>query len=287
MKTLSESTPVVSVVMLTYNRPRLIGRAIQSVLDQDFQSWELLVVHDGPNRETEAVMAEWTTKESRIRYLRRIQRGNIANATNYAIAHARGSYIAILDDDDFWSTPRKLSLQIEFLRTHPEYAGCGGGMIVLDQDGREKLRYLKPQHADDILGRALFANPIAHSTAVYRRSVALNCGGYNEILEGFQDWDLWLKIARVSKLYNFPEQLAYYTLWEGSGSFRQQRANTRSALTIVRRHGKFYGGYPVALLMTLVHYAYARLPEPLHNLTFNLLWRLKKGLFSPIATAPK
>ena len=68
-------SPRVSVLMLTYNRPQFIGKAIESILAQEFQDWELLVVHDGPNEEIPVIMEEWEKRDSRIRYLRRTVAG--------------------------------------------------------------------------------------------------------------------------------------------------------------------------------------------------------------------
>src|ERR1035438_3160471 len=137
--------PRISVLMLTYNRPQFIGAAIESILAQDFQEWELLVVHDGPNEEIPVVMREWQQRDSRIHYFRRLIPGNIAEASNFGLAHARGQYIAVLDDDDYWARADKLSKQAQFLDSHPDHCCCGGGVIVMDPAGREQMRYLRSE----------------------------------------------------------------------------------------------------------------------------------------------
>jgi glycosyltransferase involved in cell wall biosynthesis len=187
--------PRVSVLLLTYNRPQFIGKAIESILAQQFQEWELLVVHDGPNQEIPVVMEEWRKRDNRILYFHREIPGNIAEASNFGLAQARGEYIAVLDDDDYWAAPDKLSKQVGFLDGHRDHCCCGGGVIVVDPSGREQMRYLKPEHDEQIKRRALMANPLAHSTTLYRRESALRTGGYDETLAGFQDWDLWLKLG--------------------------------------------------------------------------------------------
>src|SRR5712692_2029995 len=131
-----ESSPKVSILTLTCNRAQYISRAIESVLCQRFQEWELIVVHDGPSGPIDAIMNEWTAVDRRIRYFHRPQMGNIANACNYGIARAKGRYIAILDDDDYWARPDKLEKQVAFLDQQPEYVGCGGGLTVVDPDSR-------------------------------------------------------------------------------------------------------------------------------------------------------
>ena len=270
----------VSILMLTYNRPQFLNRAIQSVIQQDFQDWELIVVHDGPNETIAKILSGWERLDPRIRYFRRKTGGNIANATNFGLSHARGEYIAILDDDDYWISRTKLSKQVQFLDDHPEYAACGGGMVVIDETGQHKLRCLKLENDADLKRWALISNPIAHSTAMFRRSLVDLCGGYDESLSGFQDWDLFLKLGQHGKLYNFPEEFIGYTLWSGGGSFAQHRKNTRSALTIVRRHGSAYRNFLPAIAMASLHYAYARFPEPVRQVSFSFLSRVKKALFS-------
>ena len=85
------------------------------------------MIHDGSNDRTAEIMREQVRGDSRIRYFNRPKGGNIANATNYGLTRARGRYIAILDDDDFWASPAKLSKQVDFLDENPDYAACGGG----------------------------------------------------------------------------------------------------------------------------------------------------------------
>jgi len=266
--------------MLTYNRPQFLGNAVESILAQHFQEWELLVVHDGPNREIPLAMGEWQRRDARIRYFHRTIPGNIAEASNFGLSHALGEYIAILDDDDDWADPGKLSKQVAFLDKNRDYCCCGGGVIVIDPAGQEQMRYLKPEHDEQIKQHALMANPLAHSTTVYRRESALQTGGYDETLAGFQDWDLWLKLGKIGKLYNFPEYFLHYRVWQGSGSFHQSKGNTESALRITRRHRHDYSGFPIAFPMALLYHAYAHMPAYVHRFSYSSLSQLKKSIFS-------
>jgi len=267
--------------MLTFNRPQFISRAIESVCAQTFQSWELIVVHDGPNEEIARILEGWVQRDSRVRYFRRREPGNIAQANNYGLARARGEYIAILDDDDYWREPEKLVRQVSFLDGNRDHVACGGGAVCIDLDGRETLRYLRPEVHEEIVRRALLANPMVHSTTLYRRAEAEKVGFYDESLPGFQDWDLFLKLAQLGRLYNFQEHFLAYQIWEGGGSFPAQRGNIWSAMRIVRRHGPHYRSYALALASTSAYYAYARLPLPFRKATFSILSRAKKALFSP------
>jgi glycosyltransferase involved in cell wall biosynthesis len=276
----NKGTTRVSVIMLTYNRPLFLNRAIRSVIEQDYQDWELIVVDDGSVRETERLMLEWLSRDSRVRYYHRERAGNIANAMNFGIKQARGEYIAVLDDDDYWAPTDKLSRQVRFLDDNTSYVACGGGAIVVDENSREKLRYFKLQEDEALRKWALISNPMHHSTSMFRRPFILQCGLYDESLAGFQDWDVFLKLAKTGRLYNFPEALVCYTMWGGSGSFMAHRANCRAALTIILRHRKAYQGFVAAFGLSVLHYVYSCLPRRIKQASFSFLSRAKKRIFA-------
>jgi glycosyltransferase involved in cell wall biosynthesis len=280
MTNVSMDSPRISIIMLTFNRPQYIGRAIESIGRQTVDDWELIVVHDGPNQEIEDILRRWEEREPRLRYFRRKDWGNIAEATNFGIRQARGSYIAILDDDDFWRIPDKLERQIRFLEENQDYVACGGGAVCIDQMDRETLSYLKPESDVQIKSVALLANPMIHSTTLYRAAAAHAAGLYDESLAGFQDWDFFLKLGRHGKLYNFPEHFLAYRIWTGGRSFESPTPNTAAALRIVRRHGSAYRGYSWALSMAWAAHAYAHLPAGFRSATFATLSRMKKAAFA-------
>lgn len=266
--------------MLTYNRPQLIGRAIESVVAQDFTDWELLVVQDGNNEFTLRTMEEWTRRDPRVRHFHRSKGGNIADATNHGLRHAQGEFGAILDDDDYWACPDKLSRQVAFLDANPDYAACGGGVIVVDSEDRETLRYQRPLTDEAIRRSALIANPFAHGTGMYRLKLVEKIGWYDVSLEGFQDWDVWLKLGQLGKLCNFPEPLLCYRVWTGSGSFGASKGNTRSAIRIVKRHREAYPGFLPAISLAYAYHAYNHTPLWFRRGTYETLQRAKKALFS-------
>ncbi|MDO8559746.1 MAG: glycosyltransferase family 2 protein [bacterium] len=111
------TAPLVSVLLPTYRRPKLLPRAIRSVLAQTFQDWELLVVDDASGDRTWQVMRAWAKKDLRIRIIRQAHGGGFrAYATAYR--RARGKYIALLNDDDAY-LPRHLERRVEYFRRHP------------------------------------------------------------------------------------------------------------------------------------------------------------------------
>jgi len=113
------SSPTVSVVMPTYNRAELLPRTIESILSQDFEDFELLIVDDGSTDDTAAVIREIQAQDARLRYLPLPENRGIGFARQAGLQHASGKYIALADSDDLW-LPGKLKVQVEVLERYPE-----------------------------------------------------------------------------------------------------------------------------------------------------------------------
>jgi glycosyltransferase involved in cell wall biosynthesis len=273
-------TPIVTVLIATYNRSHLLKNAIQSVIDQSYSEWELLLVCDSDSDGTRAVAEAWMKQDRRIVYHEIPRVGRIGPVSNYGLASARGKYVAILDDDDWWADKDKLSKQVRFLDEHLEYVGCGGGYIVVNENGVEQKRILKPQTDIAIRRNALVANPMANSTALFRRDVAAGVHNYDESLREFADWDFWLKMGLSGKLYNFPEYFLYYRMWPGGASFARQRGAAEAALVIVRRYRGKYPRFGHAMLSAYTYNLYARLPDSVKRVLNVPMSLLKKLIFS-------
>jgi len=271
---------VVSVLMLTVNRPQFVKPAVESLVMQDHLNWELLIIHDGIDARVTEAVEPWLARDSRIRYFHRRIMGGMANAWNFGLTHARGPFIGILDDDDAWLRPDKLRRQVECLVARSDVACVGGGAIVVDGKGREVMRYLKPAESSECRKNALLANPIVHSTAVFRKAAVEAVGGYDEGLRGYMDWDLWLKVMRHGNVMNLPDYLATYRIWDGGGSSRNVMGNAVSAFWIVSRHRRFFKRFPLAIVATLCYIAFALLPSALRRQSYQTLSQLKKRAFA-------
>jgi glycosyltransferase involved in cell wall biosynthesis len=269
--------PKVSILMATYNRPQFVGASIESAIGQTFVDWELIVSDDSENDGTEKAVAPYAVKDKRVRYFHRPIKGTIANSSNFALAQAKGEYVAILDDDDAWVDPQKLVKQVAFLDAHQDYMGCGGGIITMDEHGTETGRLLKPETDEAIRRVALYANPMANSTGVFRRAAG---GRYDEGLLQFADWDFWLRLGTKGKLYNFPEYFLRYRMWQKASSFAYQKQNATAASVIVRRYRHSYPGFTKAIVLTGLYWCYARFPAVIRRAMNAFLSRTKKRLFS-------
>jgi glycosyltransferase involved in cell wall biosynthesis len=181
---------LISVIIPTYNRAWCLARAVESVLNQNFSDYELIVVDDGSNDETDLVLAPYGDA---LRVIRQPNRG-VSAARNAGIKAARGRWIALLDSDDHW-LPDKLKAQIDWLTAHPDYRICQTEEIWI-RDGRRvnpKKRHRK--HGGDIFERCLPLCLVSPSAVMIDRRLLDEVGGFDEDLPACEDYDLWLRIA--------------------------------------------------------------------------------------------
>jgi len=186
----SSPPPVVSVVIPTYNRAWCLTRAVDSVLDQTFTDKELIVVDDGSEDDTTALLSAYG---SRIQVIRQKNQG-VSAARNAGIMAARGLWIALLDSDDHW-LPAKLTAQFDWLAAHPDYRICQTEEIWI-RDGRRvnpKKRHRK--RGGHIFERCLPLCLVSPSAVMMARSLLDEVGGFDEGLPACEDYDLWLRIA--------------------------------------------------------------------------------------------
>jgi glycosyltransferase involved in cell wall biosynthesis len=203
------STYTFSVVIPTYNRANLIGRAIRSVLSQTYSNFEIIIVDDGSTDNTEEVIQNFG--DARIKYvLHDINRG-LNNSRNTGIKNSTGEYVAFLDSDDEW-LPKKLEKQLEaFSKGDREVGACYTWLNSIDEDTKKEL-IVSPLFEGYIFEDLLysqFANP---SSMVVRRSCFDVVGIFDtdESFRACEDWDLWLRLSREYKFAVVPEVL---TIW--------------------------------------------------------------------------
>ncbi len=261
MKIKDPNTPVVSIIMPTYNRLKMLERAIESVFDQSYSDWELIIIDDASTDETECKMRELDAKEEKVKYMRipKITGKGISEYLNIGLRNSRGKYIARIDDDDYWCHKDKLKIQVEFLDNNSEYVVVGGGVILVDEKGDELFRYLKKETDEEIRNFALFSNPFTHATVLFKKDIAMELGGYKHI-KHVEDMELWLRMGKVGKLYNMKEYFITYMTAGQNKSFTHQRENSKTVLEVLKMHKDDYPNFKKAYFLNYTQYAYSFLP---------------------------
>lgn len=243
--------PIVSIILPTYNGEKFISRSIHSVLNQSFNDWELIVIDDGSKDDILKKVWEFSSKDGRIRCLKNENNLGIQKSLNRGLKEARGKYIARIDDDDVWIDEDKLKKQVEFLEKNPGYVVVGTGVVVMDENEKEMLRYVLPGNDEDIRKKILRKNCFAHSSVMFSREAALSLGGYDESKEKLhvEDYNLWLRMGKIGKFANLPFYGLGFTLRESAISSSNKIDQFKKDIRLVKEYEKYYPGILIGLII--------------------------------------
>ncbi len=165
---LFQRKPLVSVIIPTYNRAEYISEAIESVLKQTYTNFELIIINDGSTDETQNIIEEYAKKDKRIKIFKNEVNKNTVYSRNKGISHAKGKYIAWLDDDDVYME-NKLEAQVEFMEKNQDIVLSGTDISLKNGDNRRV--YLGPVEYDTEKAEIVFLLerlPVILGTTIWR-----------------------------------------------------------------------------------------------------------------------
>ena len=234
------TVPAVSVLMGVWNGAPRVREAVLSVLGQTMGDLELIVIDDGSADETPAILGSF--RDPRL-WVEQRARGGLTSALQAALELARAPLVARLDADDV-ALPERFERQRTFLATHPDIGLLGTGGREVDASGRE-MAVVRPPATDAAIRRALIRrNPFVHSSMMMRRSVVEQVGGYDPAFPVAQDYDLWMRMSRVTRMANLPEPLVVRRILPGRISETRETERLRAEAR-VRWRAVRGGTYPV------------------------------------------
>lgn len=223
----SEQSPKISVVMPVFNGGKFLIDAVNSVLQQSYRDFELLIINDGSTDGSADILSEFASKDSRVRLFNRANHGLIATL-NFAIARCNGEFIARMDADDVCE-PERLARQLEFFSNNPNVAVLGTGYSYINQDG-DTLGQRNIQTDDNNIRAAFFfGNPLAHPSIMFNLRQMPPNWQYDNAFEGAEDLALWLALSSQVKFANLAEPLLAYRLSGQSLSDKKSRLQRQSA----------------------------------------------------------
>lgn len=241
----AKENALVSVIIPTYNRETLLKRAIESVIVQTYQNWELIVVDDGSTDGTKDVVHSFTQKDKRIRYFYQENSGAPARPTNAGLKETKGDFIAILQHDDEW-LPQKLEKQINHFHQSKNlktgFIGCHA--LVSNADGTEHTEELAP--GENLTKSLLNTNVIPYPSAVMlKKQVIDDVGMLDERFKINDDWDFWLRASLKFDFEYIPEALFRYHIHGGNITRRADHAKkARELETFFLKHQELYEDEP-------------------------------------------
>jgi glycosyltransferase involved in cell wall biosynthesis len=224
--------PQVSVVINSYNHAAFVGEAIQSVLDQSFQDFEIVVTDDASTDGTPDIVKGFADPRISLEVFER-NRGT-AVALNATIARARGEFIAILNSDDF-ALPGRLATQVAFLRANPHIAAVFGLPRAVDERGAPAkcfVDFMRPFSLTDLSQKSwlnfffFHGNCLCDPTAMIRRSAYQEVGSYDPRLINLEDFDMWVRICSRHDIHVMREELTAYRVRNDNRNMSAPRPDT-------------------------------------------------------------
>lgn len=200
----SKSKYTVSILMPAYNTEMFISRAINSFLRQTYKDSELIIVNDGSQDQTLKTINKYCQKYSqRIKVINNPYQKGIPQSRNIALACAQGKYIGHLDSDDFLKK-NAIEIAVQAL-SKKKVSLVYSGYFIVDENGHLISKYLAPKFNKNKLSKIGWQH-----FGMYKKSVALKVGGFNEKLITCSDGDFFIKIAKKFSCQNIGDYLYYY-----------------------------------------------------------------------------
>lgn len=232
----SPDEPLVSVVLPTFNRAALVGRAIRSVLDQSYRALELIVVDDGSTDDTASIVAG--IADDRLRYVPLPANRGQAAARNQGVRRARSEFVSFQDSDDVWVPERLHRLMDAFAGAGPQVGVVYSDMLRVWRDGR------RTYHSSPAMVRGRLLDPGARfyqayglgiQATVIRRRCLQRAGGFNERLRCFEDLDLFIRLLARYDFLHVEAPLTEYHQSSGVSDAMDNECRARQWLLV--RHG--------------------------------------------------
>lgn len=241
--------PFVTVV-IPYGGGRFLRQAVESVLEQTHQNFELIIVDDCSKERAANVIKD--LEDSRVKIIRLEQKSGISKALNLGIAEASGELIARMDADDI-SLRHRFALQCQFMIDHPEVVICGSAVQTTGLHSR-----LLRMPLSDIGCRLMLLDSscFAHPSVIFRRKAAINAGLYDCVFDGAEDYEFWCRLSRFGKMANLPMPLLKYR--QHGGQITRLNSNLSVALRkqvsaqyVARQAERFWPGFRTGAQLVL------------------------------------
>lgn len=227
------SSPLISVIMATYNRAHLVSHAIDSILSQTLPDFEFIIIDDGSTDTTQNIIKEYACQDHRIVCFHQINQG-LAAARNYGAHQAQGRYLCFQDDDDI-SSPQRLEMQLHFLQQNSNLAACICPLNYSDDSkrrvGSRKLKNCTLTAQDVAMRSAPLPQLVLNSTTMIIKKAFHKCGGYRSFLNSAEDYDFTLRFQEQFEAGVVPE-----FLYNCPGTHQRDAITTQNYMRIMNTH---------------------------------------------------
>jgi len=209
--------PLISVIMPVKNAGDFVGAAVESIIDQTYKSWEMIVVDDGSTDETGKILQKFARKDKRITVITNKKSKGIGASLNLALTKAKGKYIARMDGDDI-SLPNRLATQVAFLQKHPKIVAVGGQAEMIDGEGEIFAYKHFPTDSTKLREMIMWMVPIQHPIMMARGEAYKQCR-YDETFKTAEDVEMFMQLLKFGELGNVPKVVYQYRKADTSNGY--------------------------------------------------------------------
>lgn len=199
-----KAAPLLSVILPAYNAEAFLEQAVQSVLQQSFNNFELIIIDDGSSDRTPGILGK--IGDRRLRVIRHERNVGLISGLNEGLDASTGKYIARMDADDVCE-PSRFLRQIECLEACPEVGVLGTAVRIIDEQGRPSATFVMPLSSTDVEWSMPMLCPIAHPSVMMRADLVKREGGYSAAAVHAEDYELWHRLSRQMRVANLREPL--------------------------------------------------------------------------------
>jgi glycosyltransferase involved in cell wall biosynthesis len=222
--------PKVSVIMPVYNASKFLAESIESILNQTFENFELIILNDFSNDNSKEIIELYSNKDQRITFIDKKENVGPASLRNEGIEIAKGEFIALNDSDDI-SLPTRFEKQLQVFEKDLDLFLCGSWYTIFGENLKEKIIKNSESHEKlkvDFLDNCYVGN----STVMFRKSLLGNNRFKSEFVIA-EDYELWDRLIKKYKFYNIQESLVFYR-WHETNISKTKKDNIEKALRQIK-----------------------------------------------------
>lgn len=229
--------PLVSVIMINYNNSKFLSEAIESVLNQTFRDFELIIVDDCSTDNSLFIINSYAQKDLRVKVLKNEVNSHIVFSRNRGIKESKGKYVFFIDSDDLYM-PDCVKKNIDFFDKNEDCGLCGTWSMLIDENSEPLGLKKYPVNDQEIRYRLFFYNPLR--LLAIRRSCFDSLGLLDDSFRHFEDLEFLFRISKRYKLHNLPEVLTRYRLHGDNAVFTKQKEMIKGVLQLRKEILKYY-----------------------------------------------
>lgn len=237
--------PAVSILMPVYNGLPYLREALNDLLGQTFEDFELVAVEDGSTDDSLAVLQEYADRDARIVIVENRENLGLTKSLNRGLCRCRAPLVARADADDGYALDR-LERQVAFMKAHPEVGLLSCAVTKTNEEGVPFSKSTFPLEDGQIRVRELFVNSFSHPGVMFRTDLVRSVGGYDPAFWTAEDCDLWARLRPHTRLANLPEPLVRYRVVSSSVMRTRGEEGTKLGLLVRQRLLSDYLGRDVA-----------------------------------------